>query len=54
MRKPGYVRARIATARYDRRLVLYVAADRQLASIEHATRSAVRATVAMSKMEETR
>ena len=45
-RRPDSVRTSILTAT--------VAVDRLHASIEHATRSANRATIAMSKMEETR
>ena len=45
-RRPDSVRTSILAAT--------VAMDRLHASIEHVTRSAVRATIAMSKMEETR
>jgi len=45
-RRPGGVRTSILTAT--------VAVDRLHASIESAAHSAVRATIAMSKMEETR
>ena len=45
-RRPDSVRTSILAAT--------VAVDRLHASIERATRSAVRATIAMSKMEETR